>query len=65
MTNLERIQNMNAEEMANILEDCKNHCVYWRSTFECIGKNSCRDGILNWLESEVDDRVKTLPVLWW
>ena len=68
MTNLERIRNMNAEDMAEFLcetladfTECGYcwgsgesdiHCAY-EDNDNCIGK-SCEEGIKAWLESEVE-----------
>lgn len=58
MTNYERIKAMTVEEMAmKILGDsryCCLHCVY---TEECLTnrKFTCKSGIIQWLNSEVEE----------
>lgn len=56
MTNFERIKNMNADEIAELLdistvETCKM-CSY-KCEGACISTKSCKSGIKLWLESEV------------
>lgn len=55
MTNLERIKNMNAEELAHIL-GCEQ-CIFYHNR-DCADHHAmdlCREGIEHWLESEVED----------
>lgn len=55
MTNFEQIKGMNVEEMAEFLRDYDycDVCIYNRTP--CRGR-SCKDGIKQWLESEVEDK---------
>ena len=50
---IDRIRNYNVEEMAEFMANVDtNTCAY------CIGKcasMSCKDGFMNWLESEVTE----------
>ena len=53
-TNYDRIRNMSIEEMAEFMKELVlNSCYY------CVGNcqrmDSCKDGFINWLESEVDE----------
>ena len=59
MTNLEKIQNMNAEEMMNYIGGNRlrdypcDLCAYDVSL--CAFGVDCENGVLNWLESEVEE----------
>ena len=56
MKQIDRIRNMNAEELAELLSDCKNHCVYYNRSGACYGTEyKCKNGIHIWLESEVEE----------
>ena len=56
MTNLERIQNMNAEEMAKFMTYC-GRCSFCHYKFKNCPPpsivNGCEQGRIKWLESEV------------
>lgn len=53
MTNLERIQNMNAEEMIEFLYQSES-CAFCISD-TCHNAKNCKKGIEKWLESEVEE----------
>lgn len=55
MTNYERIKAMSVEEMAEIIYDCCQHCIYQDK--ECYNNEDmrCSDGNLKWLNSEVEE----------
>lgn len=58
MTNLERIKNMNAEELAKVIfhinSYCCKVCKFKRKGKRCMGSD-CRATIKLWLESEVSE----------
>lgn len=54
MTNLERIQNMNVEEMAEILfSPCTEEIGGNELCYECT-QESCSKCVINWLNSEYE-----------
>lgn len=52
MTNLERIKNMTADELAELLGTKACKCCAYRSR-QC-GYKRCKDGIKAWLEQEAE-----------
>lgn len=53
MTNADRIRNMSDEELADILFDsCIDH-IEVSSCERMFEKDSCKECVLNWLQSEV------------
>ena len=55
MTNADKIRSMTDEELADLISDCDctEYCVYG-NMINCIGM-SCKYGILEWLEKEVEE----------
>ena len=58
MTNLEKLQNLDAKDFANILDGYKvscEYCLYNKGKFahKCTIAH-CRQGIIEWLESEAE-----------
>ena len=57
MTNLDRIKNMTANELAKLFDDighdCSKICSYF-DTDMCHSEN-CKDGIKKWLEQEATE----------
>ena len=58
MTNRDRINQMSNEEFANWLKDevsrC-THCAFCYKDLNCRNATDCQEGILKWLESEVEE----------
>ena len=58
MTKYEHIKGMSVEEMAaKILGDSRYCCLHCVSTEECLTNRryTCKSGIIQWLNSEVDE----------
>lgn len=57
MTNRDRINNMSNEELAKLINDpridCKCCIAYYFENHPCC--DDCKQGIVAWLESEVED----------
>lgn len=57
MTNYERIKAMSVEEMAELLldTDCQPYCAYTKNG-RCDSYDfPCRNGVVKWLNSEVEE----------
>ena len=58
-TNRQKLNNMNNEELAAFLDDlsCESCCVFGaaENKDKCYACSDCRQGILEWLESEVKE----------
>lgn len=52
MTNYERIKEMSVEEIEGLLRGDCNYCIYREKV--CT-HNLCTDGVIKWLNSEVEE----------
>jgi hypothetical protein len=55
MTNLERIKQMNAEELAEVILNSCDYCIHASNRHCCLdGTISCNKSVQAWLESEAE-----------